>query len=70
MRRIAKGAALLAALGCLGCRSMRTPWDSAQKAPEPGSPIGAPIPRGEAVPDSVMLRDQAQGGFDQSPVGP
>lgn len=70
MRRIATGLIVLAAL-CGGCSSVSTPWGRPQLVPTE-RPVDEPEVRTkqDAVPDSVMLRDQARGGFTDSPVGP
>lgn len=69
MRRIATGGVVLAALSC-GCQSIRTPWDAPRRANAVEATRGEDRPADEGVPDSVMLRDQARGGFGDSPVGP
>ena len=69
MRRIAMGVAILAA-PCCGCQSFRTPW-SRPTVVAPQHPLDEPEVRTarDAVPDSVMFRDQARGGFGDSPSG-
>lgn len=71
MRRLTTGAALLAVLSLgSGCQSIRTPW-SRPTAVAPKDPLDEPEARTsrDAVPDAVMLRDQAHGGFGDSPSG-
>ena len=75
MRRIARAAALMAALILIGinggCRTIHAPW-SRTTTERPDRPLDEPQVRTsrDAVSDAVMLRDRATGGYADSPSGP
>ena len=72
MRRTARILAIMTILGSLtGCRSIHAPWARTETPEEPAHPLNeAPVRTArDAVPDSVMLRDQARGGYSESPAG-
>jgi hypothetical protein len=71
MRRIARGAALIALLAGGGCRSILPPWERIA-TPRPDRPLDEPEVRTsrDVVSDKVMLGDRTRGGYSDSPAGP
>ncbi len=79
MRRIAKKAAVLAAIGMVvGCQSIETPWDrmrkqAASSRPAPAAEQEAPdVAEDRPKPDRktsdpLMIPQQVRGGYADSP---
>lgn len=71
MRRIAWVLILLASVSSLaGCRSIHRPWARMTSPEKNENPLEEPKVRTarDAVPDSVMLRDQAGAGYRDFPA--
>ena len=71
MRRIARGAALIAVMAGCGCQSIHTPWERIATE-RPDRPLDEPEIRTarDVVPDKVMLGDRTRGAYSDSPAGP
>ena len=71
MRRIACALVLVASLsGFAGCRSIHRPWEHTASPDKNEHPLEEPKVRTarDAVPDSIMLRDQGRAGYNDFPA--